>query len=73
MARRAADGDRARDVVFVDMLLSQIDPAAKKTLAREFSVSLKVFSAKQSTERAEGEDRVAVAHRWLPPSRVAQS
>jgi hypothetical protein len=43
----------------VDMLLSQIEPDAKKKLATEFSVDLKVFAAKRSTEHGRGEDRIA--------------
>ena len=42
----------------VDMLLSQIEPAAKRKLAKEFSVGIKIFGAKHTSERLEGEDRI---------------
>jgi hypothetical protein len=42
----------------VDMLLSQVDPTAKRKLATELSVDLKLFAAKRSSETVEGEDRI---------------
>lgn len=40
------------------MLLSQIEPAAKRKLAREFSLGFKIFGTKHTSERLEGEDRI---------------
>jgi hypothetical protein len=42
----------------VDMLLPQIDGSAKRKIAKELSVDLKIISAKRSLEVAQGEDRV---------------
>jgi hypothetical protein len=47
----------------VDMLLPQIPHDARKKIATEIGIDLKVFQAKRKTEIQEGDDRIAKP-RW---------